>query len=123
MIVLYSLFLIVPILLNIFAHCWESPKIGFCVFKVIAGFDCPFCGLTRSISSTILTHYNNAFNYHSLGIFITMYFIIVVSYFIISIICKKIFNLEWRIETRILSLLNKIILFIALGGYFIKRII
>jgi Protein of unknown function (DUF2752) len=47
-----------------------SDGVGFsvCPFQALTGYDCPGCGLTRSISSALQWEFAKSFHHHPLGI-------------------------------------------------------
>ncbi|UCH95800.1 MAG: DUF2752 domain-containing protein [Candidatus Aminicenantes bacterium] len=47
-----------------------SPVPGFCLFKEVSGWDCPFCGLTRSFVSTSHLRFKDAWNFNRAGLLI-----------------------------------------------------
>lgn len=51
-----------------------------CIFKLITGYDCPGCGITRCLFSLINLDIKSAFNYNALVTILIVPFIIYYSY-------------------------------------------
>ena len=120
---LYLSFIIGPLIISFMSQYSIIPSIGVCLIKVITGHACPFCGLTRSISSSLLINFNHAATFHPFGIVVTMYFLCVILYLLLSSINKGTNYLSWGLEAKILSLCNNIIVVAIVGEYCIKTLL
>lgn len=49
---------------------WNGPVV--CMFRLMTGQPCPFCGTTRSIASASLGHFDQALQENSVGLVVTV---------------------------------------------------
>ena len=82
--------LLIPFFLIIFnqdAHL-ETDQ-SFCPFKMLTGFPCPGCGITKSLVYFYEGNLYKSFYYHILGPFVVLFAIITIAVLTTEIITKK----------------------------------
>ena len=62
---------------------------SFCPFKMLTGFPCPGCGITKSLVYCFEGDWYKSFYYHILGPFVILFCIITILVLITEIITKK----------------------------------
>ena len=62
--------LLIPVALYFVPVEWLNSQHSICLFKNITGHECWGCGMTRSVISAIQLHFEDAFHYNKLVLFI-----------------------------------------------------
>ena len=91
----FLLMLVYPFLLNPFQE-----NIAPCLFKEVTGYNCPTCGLSRSIFEFSRFHLAEAFNFHLMGPFVYLGSLVAFLKFSIECLLRK----EIKLNTMILYL-------------------
>lgn len=61
---------LIPVALYFIPVEWLNSQHSICLFKNITGHECWGCGMTRAITSVIQLHFENAFHYNKLVLFV-----------------------------------------------------
>jgi hypothetical protein len=67
MLLLHGTMLTAPLALWVVHTRFKVDALGTCLFKAVAGVDCPACGITRSASAMFRGHMGEAFRLHPAG--------------------------------------------------------
>jgi Protein of unknown function (DUF2752) len=88
--------LIIPfvLLLNNADHHLESSQ-SICPFKMLTGFPCPGCGITKSLVSFYEGDIFKSFSYHIFGPFVIAFCVITIAVLSIELITKKEYLNSW----------------------------
>jgi hydrogenase-4 membrane subunit HyfE len=83
------MFLVVPLIILLFGNEDIAHKQSFCPFKMLTGFPCPGCGITKSIIAVYQGNLMESFNYHIFGLFVVIVCAFLIPLLIYEIISGK----------------------------------
>jgi Protein of unknown function (DUF2752) len=88
--------LIIPfvLLLNNADHHLESSQ-SFCPFKMLTGFPCPGCGITKSLVSFYEGDIYKSFSYHLFGPFVIAFCVFIIALLSTELITRKEYFNTW----------------------------
>jgi hypothetical protein len=81
-----------------FYNPFESELLG-CQFKNLTGYDCPTCGLSRSIFLLMNFQIGSSINYHPLGVVVVVALFFFLLKFTAELILKKEITIPWGKNT------------------------
>jgi hypothetical protein len=91
---------------------------SMCPFKLLTGFPCPGCGITKSLIFLYQGDLVKSIHYHILGIPLVLFCIVIIVLLSINIITRKLYFRKWLYHTRLAYALA-----IFLAGYHSLRLI
>ncbi|MEI9955079.1 MAG: DUF2752 domain-containing protein [Ferruginibacter sp.] len=99
--------LIVPyfLLLNNSNHHLETDQ-SFCPFKMLTGFPCPGCGITKSLVYFYGGDIYKSLSYHILGPFVIMFCVLTIAVLTIELITKKEYFNKWLYNKKLAYVLG-----------------
>jgi len=82
---------------------------SFCLFRAITGFNCPVCGITRSVALCYRFDFSAAIAQHPAGPLIAVIVILLFLYFLITASWSPVPSLSWRRETSLMRAVSRIV--------------
>ena len=111
--------LVVPyfLLLNNSSHHLETDQ-SLCPFKLLTGFPCPGCGITKSLVFFYEGDIHKSFSYHILGPFVIAFALLTIIVLSAELVTKKEYFTKWLYSRKLAYALA-----IFLGLYHFIRLI
>ena len=97
---------------------WSVPNI--CFVKKLFGFDCPGCGITRSIVHVVHLDWAGAFALHPAGPMIGALLFLQLGYFGLTLCGKGKIPVPWKTELFFFSLADQFLTVALMAGWIIK---
>lgn len=95
--------------------------ISRCLFKELQEFDCPGCGITRSIQALINLDLASAYHFHPSASLIWFIAIVLAGYFW-TVCFFQLDWITWSLEIRLLNYIDRLMVILLIVGYVYKNI-
>lgn len=93
-----------------------------CLVKSLFGFDCPGCGITRSVSRALHLHFHEAFLYHPVGPLVAASLVLLFGYFLLTVVFGEKFGLLWEQEVAWFERIDAVLV-MTLIGIWIRKLL
>lgn len=117
MLILHGSMIAAPFLLIAF-HTGNH-AFGFCLFKKLAGIDCPACGITHSVMALVSGDPEAAVRYHPAGPVIILLLALMTAYLGATLL-TRIRGMAWKREAAVYHLLDYAMVGVLLTGWVMK---
>ncbi|MEI7902707.1 MAG: DUF2752 domain-containing protein [bacterium] len=98
----------------------NAPSI--CVFKALAGIDCPACGITHSVMALFAGHMGDAFRIHPAGP-VVVGVIGIMTVYLALVLFSRYKGWGWKKEAQAYTILERLAIGVLLMGWVGKRFI
>jgi hypothetical protein len=82
-------FLALPLVILLFGNEDIAHRQSYCPFKMLTGFPCPGCGITKSILSVYQGNLAASFGYHIFGLFVVIFCVFLIPLLIWELITER----------------------------------
>lgn len=89
---------------------------GLCLFKVLVGFDCPACGITRSVLAMLDGRMGDALRFHPAGPVVLVLVATLAIYLVVAWGTRSA-RIDWAREARAYSVIEGIALGVLVIGW------